>query len=179
MANLFDKFPMGHAFQMGVALGHIKNDIYLSQDKKDPETYYAAFILSTRTSEEKHTELHCYVTGDEAYSFATKFQKFDIIQIWFEVNHAYEYTTQHVKNRCHILGWASYKEFPVEGIPQMDDDEMAFINKMLKLYRESAPLPSKNEVYVWKSIVNNWKKERRKETTDSEEKKNIVEVGDD
>src|SRR6056297_2331534 len=153
MANLFNKFPMGHAFQMGVALGHIKNDIYLSQDRTDPETYYCAFILSTRTSEDKHTEVHCYISGDEAYTFATKFGQYDIIQIWFEVNHAYEYTTNHVKNRCHVLGWASYKEFPVEGIPQMNEDEMAFINKMLKLYRESAPLPSKKEVYVWKSIV--------------------------
>jgi len=50
---------------------------------------------------------------------------------------------------------------------------------MLKLYRESAPLPSKKEVYVWRSIVYKWEKERRKESLDDNETKTIIEVGDD
>lgn len=161
--EIFNKFPIGKVFQYGVALGFIKRKVHLSQNLADEDTYYCAFILSTRTSEDKHTELHCYLTGDEAYSFANDFQQYDMIQIFFEINHTWEWKSRTTANRVHVLGWAGFKSLDGLGeIPPMNDDEFEFIQKMLKVYRDQTPLPSENEVYVWKAIKNKWPKDKHK-----------------
>ena len=148
----FQKFPTGKQFQAGVALGYIKKKIHLSQNSNDPESYYCAFLLTTRTSDDKHTELHCYLEGEDAYNFANQFQQYDVLQIFFEVNHTWHWESKTVKNRVHVLGWAAYQAFYNANFPTMTDDEEEFVHKMLDIYRNQQPLPTEEEVYVWKAI---------------------------
>lgn len=155
------KLDFGDIFNMGFVLGYLLKDPHLSQNMNDEETYYCAFNIATRRQNGNHVIISAFMEGDMAYTFANQYHKYDTLLFVYENMHIYsgaEYST----NRARVISYAAYTELPSGFEPIVDDDELAFIQKCRELYRNSAPLPSENEVYVWKAVQKKWSKKKWK-----------------
>ena len=159
----------GNIFNLGFTLGYLLKDPHLRQNSNDEETYYCAFNVATRTNDGRHTILAAFMEGDMAYTFATNYRKYDTMLFVYENVHIYKPDKIASTNRIKVIGYSAFSD--MKGSPPvLDPDEAEFIEACRKLWRESAPLPSKEEVYTWKSVKKDWALERRKHII--EKKKN-------
>ena len=160
----------GNIFNLGFVLGYLLQDPYLSQNSNDAETYYCAFNVATRSNDGRHTLLAAFMEGDMAYSFATNYKKYDTMLFVYENIHIFKPDQVASTNRIKVIGYSAFNDFKGSP-PDLDPDEEEFIEACRKKWRESAPLPTKEEVYTWKAVKKNWAKDRRKMRVEKDDDK--------
>jgi len=154
---------VGDFYQMVVIVGYLSTEPSIQKDvfnknSRGEDTWYCSFTLTTLTTSQTYVNVNCFLNGDKAHEFVKSFKRFDQLVLFGEnISSSTEGILPYSVNRVKVNSWVAFKNYYGD-MPTMSDEEMVFVRRCLKVYRQQAPIPTEEEIHKMKAVLNQWHK---------------------